>query len=330
MADIQLTLAAKDYDHFDDLKAGAVKPEGIRLTCLTLYPTDIFHRQLTFGEFEVSELSLCKFASMIADGDTRFVGLPVFPLRMFRQSAFYVRRDSPVKQPKDLIGKRCGVPEWAQTATLYVRGWLEHHAGVPLSSIEWVQAGVNEAGRAEKVSLALPADIRCRAVVDRSLNDMLLAGDIDCIVSATPPTASHGRDAKLVRLFPDVQAAEESYFRDTGVFPIMHTVVIRRDIYDRYPWTTTNLFAAFEESKRRSVERLVQRSPRYPLAWGPDYVAKTGKLLFGDGEYWPYGVEPNRRTLEAFLGYCHEQGICSRKLRPEELFAPQTLSSVKH
>jgi 4,5-dihydroxyphthalate decarboxylase len=330
MADIQLTLAAKDYDHFDDLKSGTVKPEGIALTCLTLYPTDIFHRQLTFGEFEVSELSLCKFASMTADGDNRFVGLPVFPLRMFRQSAFYVRRDSPIKQPKDLIGKRCGVPEWAQTATVYARGWLEHNVGVPLSSIEWIQAGANEAGRAEKVPLALPSGIHCKPATDRSLNEMLLTGEIDCMLSATPPKAFQGRDGKIVRMFSDVRAAEENYFRETGVFPIMHTIVIRRDIYDRYPWTAANLLAAFQESKRRSVERLIQRSPRHPMAWASDYVAQTGKLLFGDGEYWPYGVDSNRSTLEPFLTYCYEQGICSRKLMPEELFAPQTLSAVKH
>ena len=330
MADIHLTLAAKDYDHFQDLKTGDVKPEGISLTCLTLYPTDIFHRQLAFGEFEVSELSLCKHASMVADGKTDFVGLPVFPLRMFRQSAFYVRRDSPIKQAKDLIGKRCGVPEWAQTATVYVRGWLEHHAGVPLSSIEWIQAGANEAGRAEKVALALPKGLKYRTANDRSLNDMLLAGDIDCMISATPPKSFEARDSKIVRLFPDVRAAEEKYFRETGVLPIMHTVVIRKDVHQQYPWAASNLFAAFEQAKQRSVERLAQRSPRYPLIWGPDYVAETGKLLFGDGEYWPYGVEPNRKTLEAFLTYCHEQGICSRKVAPEELFAPQVLSRVKH
>jgi 4,5-dihydroxyphthalate decarboxylase len=330
MADIHLTLAAKDYDHFQDLKSGAVKAQGIALTCLALYPTDIFHRQLEFGEFEVSELSLCKHASMIADGNGAFVGLPVFPLRMFRQSAFYVRRGSPVRQAKDLIGKRCGVPEWAQTATVYVRGWLQHHAGVPLDSIAWTQAGVNEAGREEKIALSLPRGIRCRAVADRSLNDLLLAGEIDCIISATPPKASHGDDAKIVRLFADAQAADEEYFRDTGVFPIMHVIAIRRDVHERYPWAAANLLLAFEEAKERSIRRLSELSPLFPLAWGPNHMKRTGEFLFGDGAYWPYGLDANRRTIEAFLAYCHEQGICSRKVAAEELFAPQVLRSVKH
>ena len=326
----RIRFAAASYDRMMALRTGDVKPEGIELTALTLYPTDIFHRQLEFGEFEVSELSLCKQASLVADKDHRFIGLPVFPLRMFRQSAFYVRKDGPVREAKDLMGKRCGVPEWAQTATVYARGWLDHHAGVPLASVEWIQAGSNEAGREEKVALALPKGVRCKAVADRSLNDMLLSGEIDCMVSATPPK-SYGKDPRIARLFADVRAAEEQYFRDTGgVFPIMHLVVIRRDIHERYPWAAANLLAAFEEAKRRSVERLIQRSPRYPLAWGPDYVAETGKFLFGDGEYWPYGLDANRKTLEAFLTYCHEQGICSRKVAVEELFAPQALSPVKH
>jgi 4,5-dihydroxyphthalate decarboxylase len=330
MADIRLTLASKDYDHFRDLKTGAVKPQGIELTCLSLYPTDIFHRQLAFGEFELSELSLCKYASLIAEGNDSFVGLPVFPLRMFRQSAFYVRADSAIRQPQDLIGKRCGIPEWAQTATVYVRGWLERHAGVPLRSIEWVQAGANEAGRAEKVPLKLPEGIRCRTVADRSLNDLLLAGAIDCMISATPPDAARGPNPAIVPMFHDAQAAEEQYFRDTGIFPIMHLIALRKDVHRRYPWAAANLLIAFEEAKSRSVQRLVEPSPLFPLVWSTSYVASTGRLLFGDGEYWPYGLSANRKTLEAFLTYCHEQGICARAIAPEELFAPQVLDRVKH
>jgi 4,5-dihydroxyphthalate decarboxylase len=253
----------------------------------------------------------------------------VFPLRMFRQSAFYVRKDSPLRHPKELVGKRCGVPEWAQTATVYVRGWLQHHAGVPLDSIEWVQAGANDAGREEKVALTLPRGVRYRTVADRSLNELLIAGEIDCMISATPPNGSRGRDAQIVRMFSDVEAAEEQYFRDTGIFPIMHLVVVRKDVHQRYPWAAMNLLMAFEEAKSRSVERLTERSPLFPLVWSTRYVESTGRLLFGDGEYWPYGLEPNRKTLDAFLSYCHEQGICSRKVAPEELFAPQVLDRVK-
>ncbi|MGE5537037.1 MAG: 4,5-dihydroxyphthalate decarboxylase [Gemmatimonas sp.] len=330
MADIHLTLASKAYDHFQDLKDGSVKPEGISLTCLTLYPTDVFFRQIEFREFEVSELSLCKHVALIAEGRTDFVGLPVFPLRMFRQSAFYVRRGGPVTSVKDIAGRRCGVPEWAQTATVYARGWLHHHCGVPLQSVEWVQAGSNEAGRVEKVDLSLPDGVRYRQVADRSLNELLLAGDIDCMISATPPLGSHGADAPIVRLFPDARAAEEDYFRATGVFPIMHTVVIRRDVHERYPWAAMNLLLAFEEAKRRSVERLSQLSIRYPMAWAPEHLKRTGALLFGGGEYWPYGLEPNRTTINAFLTYCHEQGITRRRVAAEELFAPQTLARVKH
>ena len=330
MADIRLTLASKDYDHFQDLKNGLVKPEGIDLTCINMYPTDVFYRFLTYKEWEVSELSFSKYAAMVADGSADMIGLPVFPTRVFRQSSFFVPRGSALKSPKDLIGKRCGIPEWAQTATVYVRGWLAHHAGVPLESIDWVQAGVNEAGRAEKVALNLPSGIRIRPVADRSLNDLLLAGEIDCIISATQPRDLHGPNPKIVQLLPDAQVAEEEYFRETGVFPIMHLIVLRKDVYEKHPWVAMNMLLAFEEAKKRSIDRLMSRSPRYAIPWGRVYLERMQKMLFGEGEHWPYGLEPNRRTLEAFLTYCHEQGICRRKLTPEELFAPETLTRTKH
>lgn len=330
MADIHLTLATKDYDHLQDLKSGAVKPEGISLTCLNMYPTDVFHRFLAYKEWEVSELSLGKYAALVAEGDADMIGLPVFPMRVFRQSSFYVRRDGTVSAPRDLVGKRCGVPEWAQSATVYVRGWLAHHAGVPLGSVDWVQAGANEAGRGEKVALSLPEDVRCRSVPDRSLNEMLSAGDLDCVISATPLHGTRGTAPKIVPLFSDSQAADEEYFRQTAIFPIMHLVVLRKDVYERHPWVAMNLLVAFEEAKRRSVERLMQASSRFAVPWMQPHLTRSSRLLFGDGEYWPYGFNPNRRTLETFLAYCHEQGICRRRLTPEELFAPATLSHVRH
>lgn len=330
MADIHLTLASKEYDHLRDLKDGSVKPEGISLTCLNLYPTDVFYRFLRYKEWEVSELSLGKYASLVADGAADMIGLPVFPLRVFRQNCFYVRRGSALRAPADLAGKRVGIPEWAQTATIYVRGWIAHNVGVPLQSIDWIQAGVNEAGRAEKAAITLPDGLRVTPHPDRSLNDLLLAGEIDCIISATPPKSSHGANPAIVPLIADAQAAEEQYFRDTGVFPIMHLIVMRKDIYQKHPWAAMNLLLAFEEAKNRSVERLRLRSPQFPLAWGTQYVERMQDFLFGGGEYWPYGVEPNRRTLESFLTDCHEQGICRRKLAPEELFAPETLTRTRH
>jgi 4,5-dihydroxyphthalate decarboxylase len=159
---------------------------------------------------------------------------------------------------------------------------------------------------------------------------MLLAGDIDCMISATPPLGARGAHPQVVPLFSDPRTADENYFRETGVFPIMHLIVLRRDIYERHPWAAMNLVLAFEEAKRRSVERLMQTSSRFAMPWARDHMMQAQALLFGDGEYWPYGLESNRRTLEAFLTYCYEQGICRRKLAPEELFAPQTLTRTKH
>ena len=330
MADLHLTLATKDYDHLQDLKNGSVKPEGISLTHINMPPTDVFYRFLTYKEWEVSELSMSKYCSMLADGSADMIGLPVFPTRVFRQSSIYVRRGSAIKSPKDLVGKRCGIPEWAQTATTYARGWLAHNAGVSLESIDWVQGGINEAGRAEKVALTLPSGIHIRSVSDNSLNDLLLAGEIDCIICASPPRSSRGAKAEIVPLLPDTQAAEEAYFRETGIIPIMHLIVLRKDVYEQNPWVAMNLVLAFEEAKQRSIDRLMSPSPRYAIPWGRQYLQRMQELLFQDGNYWPYGLEPNRITLEAFLTYCYEQGVCRRKLVPEELFAPETLTRTKH
>ena len=326
MTRLRLTLAIGDYDHTRDLALGAVRPEGIELVHLALPVEEIFFRFTKYREWDVSEMSFGKVVSLASQDDRSLVALPVFPSRVFRLSSIYVRAGGPVRSPGDLAGRRIGVPEWAQTAAIYTRGYLAHELSLPLEGIEWVQAGLNEAGRVEKVALKLPPGLRLRPVRDATLNDMLLAGELDAVLSARPPRGF--AEGGIARLYPDYREPEEAYFRKTGVFPIMHVVALRRDVFERDPWVAMNLLKAFEEAKRRSLARLADVTASHaPLPWIGDYVART-RRMFGE-DPWPYGVEPNRRTLEAFLGFAFEQGVCHRRLALEELFPEQLATSYK-
>jgi 4,5-dihydroxyphthalate decarboxylase len=279
-------------------------------------------------DFDVAELSMAKYVSMISQGDDSLIALPVFPSRVPRHSAIYVRRDGPVKQPADLAGRRVGVPEWAQTAGVYARGLLMHEFGVDLAAIEWCQAGEDQPGRREKVELKLPPGVTVRTVLDKSLSDMLVAGELDAILAAQPPQPYLDGHPNIARMFEEFLDIEYRYVEKTKIIPIMHTIAMRREIVDRHPWTAVNLFNAFEKAKNRSVERALYGGMTYfPILWGFEH-ARRSQTLF-DGDYWPYGVESNRRTLEAFLRYAHEQGVCHRLLRVEELFPPQVLRSYR-
>ena len=322
---VHLTLAISDYDHVRELTSGAIEPEGIELTCLNLTVEEIFYRFVRFREWEVSELSMAKYVALTSQGDASLAAIPVFPSRIFRHSAIYVRADGGLRQPADLAGRRVGVPEWAQTAGIYTRGALVHQYGVRLEDIEWYQAGVNQPGREEKVDLRLPPGVRLTPVPDRTLDQMLLSGELAAIVTAHPPASFKARHPDVVQLFPDVIAVEEAYWRATGIFPIMHTVAIRREVLAAHPWVAMNLYRAFEEAKRRSVARALDWSaPRFPVPWVTERAGRA-RALFGE-DFWPYGVDANRPTLEAFLRFAHEQGVAHRPLDVDDLFPAEVRS----
>lgn len=328
MKPLQLTTAIGDYDHTRDLAHGVVRAEGMELRYLNLPLEEIFHRFIKYREWDISEMSFGKFVSLASQDDRSLVGIPVFPSRVFRLSSFYVRADGRIQSPADLAGARIGIPEWAQTAAIYTRGYIAHELGVPLDAIEWVQAGVNEPGRAEKVALKLPANLRYRQAPTRCLDDMLLAGEIDVVLSARQPRAFTAGDPRVRRLFPEFRVAEEAHFRKSGIFPIMHVIALRREVLDEHPWVAMNLLKAFDQAKARSLARLADITASHaPLPWLAEYVARMQGLFGADP--WPYGIEPNRRTLEAFLAYAWEQGVCHRKLAPEDLFPREVQSAVK-
>jgi len=324
MPNIHLTVASGVCDHLRDFTSGKVRAEGIDITYLEVHAPEIFHRFLDHREFDVAELSMGMYASLVSQGERSIVAIPVFPWRVFRLSSFYIRENGPIKRPEDLVGKRIGVPEWAQTATVYARGWLSDYVGVDLKSIEWFQAGTDKPGRAETVKLDLPTGLRLTRVPDRTLSQMLLAGDLDAIISASPPEpfqqANHGGMARLVA---NVQAAEQKYWDDTGIFPIMHVVVVRGEVCEANPWVPVSLMKAFTTAKNNSLERALTFGTAYPIPMHAYYALEAQKRLGKD--FFPYGIEPNRTTLEAFLKFARDQGVCHRLLKPEEMFAPQVV-----
>jgi len=307
---LPLTLAINPYDHARDLRA-----EGIDLTVLELPIEEIFFRFTKFREWDASEMSFGKTVSLMAQAAPEIMPIPVFPSRVFRHSAIYVGEKSPIRQPQDLEGRKVGIPEWAQTAGIYVRGLLQHEYGVDLARIQWYQAGVQQPGRVEKVKLHLPEGVRITALPDKSLAGMLAGGELDAVISARNPGGT--------RLFQNYQQLEEAYFRKTRIYPIMHVVVLRRDTYERDRWVAMNLLKAFEAAKRESMQRLVEIGLSHvPMPWLAEHARRWRELAGED--FWPYGLEPNRPTLEAFVQYSHEQGITERRLKVDELFAPET------
>ena len=233
-----------------------------------------------------------------------------------------------VQGPGDLKGKRIGVPEWAQTAGIYTRGMLGEEFGVTLQDVEWVQAGIHESGREEEVSVQPPAGVRLVRVADRTLDDMLVSGEIDAMMSAHPPHCFESAHPNIRRLFEDFVGIEHRYWRATGIFPIMHTILLRRDVFEQNRWIAMNLLRAFTEAKDRSIARAAEATAaRLPLPWAFEHVRRT-KAQFGE-DYWPYGIERNRTTLSAFLRYAFEQGVSKRLLAAEELFPPEVQVQFK-
>jgi 4,5-dihydroxyphthalate decarboxylase len=292
------------------------------------YPSEIFHRMLEYGEWDVSEMSFAKYSSLVGRGDERFVAIPVFPSRCFRHSCVVVRHTSPLHALNELAGRRVGIPEWGQTAGVFVRGMLSEEYGLDLSSIEWLQGGVNRLGRREHAGIDWPEGVRVEPVRDRPLAHLLAGGEIDAIVAASGPDSESGQ-VRFRPLVDNAIAVEREYFRRTGIFPIMHVVVIRRQLHERHPWLAANLRQAFEAAKQFSLERLQARNlSLYPVPQLTDVLASWSDQMGGDP--WPYGLEANRRTIEAFLRYADEQGVTGRPVASEELFVASSCDSFRN
>jgi 4,5-dihydroxyphthalate decarboxylase len=306
------------------LATGEVTPMGVDLNFQPMAISELFRRMTRHAEFDAAELSLSTLMIMRSSGDDRFVAIPVFPARAFRQRQLYVNPESGIERPEDLAGKRVGLREYQITAALWMRAFLQHDFGVEPSSIHWRYGGVETPYWAERLEHATPAGVDLQRIPpDRSLVGMLEAGELDALALTHAPKSFHEGSPKIRRLFPDYRPVEQDYFRRTGYFPIMHTVVVRRDVYEANRWVATSLLRAFQEAKeagRRRVRDMDILAVSDP--WWETELEAVDEVFGGDP--FPYGFAANANILEAATQYSFEQGLSQRKLDPAELFAPET------
>ena len=320
---LNLTLACGHYDRTEALRDGRVRPDGIQLNCLTLKVEETFWRMMQYREFDVAETSLGGYVVRRGRGMDDLVAIPVFPSRFFRQSCIFVHGGSGIETPRDLKGRRIGVPEYQMTAAVWARGILSDDYGVRAEDVEWVQGGLEDPGRLPFEPVE-PAGIRLGfAPEHRSLAQMLGLGEIQALITARTPSTFDPAGSTVRRLFPEPWKVERDYFERTGIFPIMHTVSIRREILDEHPWVAATLMKAFSEAKDLAVADLTQTSA-LPLSL-PFLTEHAYQTVAAMGEdFWPYGLESNRKTLETFVRYMHEQGMIEGRMPIEELFAQST------
>ena len=329
MSKLRLTLACWNYDRTRALAEGRVPVDGVELTYLNLPVEETFFRMLRHREFDVAELSLSSYTLSLFRDDCPFIAIPIFPSRYFRHSCVYVNSDSGIREPKDLIGKRIGNPEYQMTAPVWIRGILSDEYGVPVTSVTYLSGGEEQAGRTEKIPLSLPPEIRLEAIPsDKTLSRMLETGEIDALYTARAPSTFFNGSGKVRRLFEDYQTVEREYFRKTRIFPPMHIIAIRRDVYERNRWVAQSLLKAFVAAQREVYGELRETGAlMHMLPWLTSHVEETEKLMGRD--FWPYGYEPNIHALSTFLRFHHEQGLSKRLLTPKEIFAPESLEAFK-
>ena len=329
MAKLKLSLACWDYDRTRALVDGSVLAHGIDLVPLALPPEETFLRMLTRREFDCAEMSFSTYTMTLARKNPPFIAIPVFPSRFFRHSCIFVSSKSGIRRPAQLAGRTVGIPEYQMTAAVWIRGMLQDEFGVKADGVTYRTGGLEEPGRTEKLALDLPARFRVTPIGPReTLAHMLAEGEIDAVYSARTPSTLRSRSRAVRRLFADFAAAERAYYRRTRIFPIMHTVVIRRELYERHRWVAASLYRAFCAAQQKTYADFAQTGAlKTMLPWLVSHVEDTRRAMGAD--WWSYGLESNRHVLGTFLRYHHAQGLSSRRLKPEELFAPERFEHAR-
>jgi 4,5-dihydroxyphthalate decarboxylase len=329
VSELSLSVACQGYDRVRALVDGRIRIEGCRANFLPLGPEEVFFRAFRHGEFDVSELSFSSYLMTCDRAEAEYVALPVFPSRMFRHSALYVRSDRGIATPEDLKGRAVGVPEYQVTAAVWVRGLLQDEYGVKPSEMRWRSGGLEQPGREEKLPLALPAGIELEPIAaGKTLSRMLADGELDALVAPRAPSCFTRGAPGVARLFPDFRPVEQAYFAKTGIFPIMHGIGVRRSLCDAHPWLAASVTKAFTQAKDLALAELSDVTAlAASLPWLPAEVEDARARMGAD--WWPYGVDANRRTLETLCRYAHEQGITRRRLAVEQLFAASTLEQTR-
>lgn len=329
MSKLRLSMACWNYDRTRALLEDRVPIDGIDLNYINIPVEETFFRMIRHREFDVAEMSLSSYTLSLFRDPQPFVAIPVFPSRSFRHSCIFINRNSGISEPKDLIGKRVGNPEYQLTACVWIRGILSDDYKVPVSSVTYFRGGEETPGRTEKQKVSLPPEIRLETIAEvKTLSNMLDSGEIDAIYSPRTPSCIARKSPNVRLLFEDYETMEREYYQRTRIFPIMHTVVIRREVYEKNPWVAQSLYKAFVQAQREVYEDLYETAAlKFMLPWLVRHAEDTRKLM---GEnFWPYGLEPNLLALSTFLRYAHEQGLAKRLLTPQELFVPESLESFK-
>lgn len=328
MSTLKLTLGCCSHDRTIPLQDGTVTIGGIDLNFLPMSPGDLFRRQARHAEFDVAEFSLSTYCMLHDRRDERMIAIPVFPSRKFRHSHIFVNEES-ITAPADLIGKKVGVHEYQNTAAVWIRGVLSEEYGVPPDQIKWYLGGIN-APKSDGDRIALefgPNMDVTRIPEDRYLSEMLVANEISAIISAERPDSFVAEGSPVRRLFPNYPSVERDYFERTGIYPIMHTVVIRRDLYEKNPWIARHIYDGFEKAKSIGQERLrYAGTPYTSLPWLGHHLEDIDALSKG-ADMFQYGLKGNRAVLEKFVGYSAEQGLISAVPELEDLFAVETLQT---
>ena len=321
MPNLPLTLACWNYDRSRPLMDGRVKPEGIDLDIQVMRPRQAFPRMLEEREFDVSEMSLASYVSLLGKGDCPFVAIPVALSKIFRHDCIYVRPDAGIGTPQDLRGKRVGTTQYGSTGLVFMKGMLAHDYGVAADDIHWFIGGLDAPTQRPLLPLNLPKSIKIDFLGEgRTLEAMLEAGELDALFSLYLPESFLRGAPHVMRLFPDHKAVAQDYYRRTRIFPIMHTVVIRDDVYRRDPWIAKSLYEAFCQARDVAIDGLYDTDALHlTLPFLIDHVEETWRVFGKD--FWAYGLEPNRPTFEAIGRYVHEQGLSPRVVGADELFA---------
>lgn len=327
---LSITIGCGDYDRTRALKDGRVSVEGCRTNFLSLEPEEVFFRAFRNAEFDVSELSFSSYCIATARGDCPYIGIPAFVSRIFRHSGIYIRKDAGINKPEDLRGKRIGVPEYQLTALVWIRGMLEEEYGVKPSESLWFGGGQEQpGGRDERTPVVLPPDIKLAAIDrDRTLVEMLVAGELDALFTARAPSCFVNKHPNVGRLFPNYREVEKAYYKKTGLFPIMHLIGIRKSLVAQNPWLPTSVYKAFVQARDLAYKEAKEVAALpVTLPWMEAECLETVELMGED--YWPYGVHESARDIEAMTRYSFQQGLAKRKLSPADLFAPGTLEISK-
>ena len=320
MPNLDLNIACWDYDRTRPLTDGRVQPEGINLDITVLRPREIFPRMLQDQEFHASEMSLASYVILKARDQCPFVAIPVMLSKIFRHDCIYVRPDAGINEPADLRGKRIGLPQYSSTAGVFIKGLMQHEYGVSPQQMTWFMGGQDTPAPAPLVPLDLPDDIHLEFIPeDKTLEGMLADGELDALFATYIPNLFLSGSPTIARLFPNFKEVEQDYYRRTGIFPIMHTVVIREDVHREHPWVAASLYEAFSQAKDLAVGGLYATDAlALTLPFLIDHLEESRRIFGSD--YWSYGVESNRPALEGLSQYVVDQGLAPRVVSTEELF----------